>query len=304
MPRRICVQLCFAAMLFIAMAKTEAVQGSVRSQLSRSDVFVDSAFNSSTKHMIVLGFIISFVLLLRAYRKSLKDIETLKMEISRLQEGPQAAKGKAVEQGEKAGEEVTKSLSRSKNTGCCENAPVHCPHSDSKSRSTPETSKRKSNFIAHTSVQANMVTAFSSAKFSKPCAQTTKPLIGSRNFMRPNIDFSSSKVRKILSSKFLTFYVGNLSYHATDSHIKKIVEKRLAIKVDQVVIAVSSDGRSRGCGFITVHWDQYVKKEKKHIVSHLVQEFCSKLSSSPICGRSVFIELAHSQRRGASPLSA
>ena len=68
--------------------------------------------------------------------------------------------------------------------------------------------------------------------------------------------------------EFLTFYVGNLHYSANRYQVRKAVEKAIGIQniVDQVVIAKTSTGESRGCAFVTTRWRDYVQIEygKQH----------------------------------------
>jgi hypothetical protein len=101
---------------------------------------------------------------------------------------------------------------------------------------------------------------------------------------------------RLLQNEFLTFYVGNLSYRATTSSLKQHVEKVLSIKVDQVVIACSSDGKSRGCAFVTLRWPKYVSRERLSSMD-CVNKVCAKVSSSTLFGRRPVFQLARSQRR-------
>ena len=131
--------------------------------------------------------------------------------------------------------------------------------------------------------------------------QGGRPVPGSSSFIRDaRIDVSSASARKILSGDYLTFYMGNLSYRANDTNLKAAIEKRLSVPVDQVAVAYSSDGKSRGCAFVTVCWSDYLKSQSNFNAETLVHNLCSSLTGKPLFGRPVFVELASSQRRGGS----
>jgi len=126
-----------------------------------------------------------------------------------------------------------------------------------------------------------------------------RPVPGSSSFIRPNrIDTSTAQVEKLLSGDYLTFYMGNLSYRANDATLKSAIENRFPITVDQAVVAYSSDGRSRGCAFVTVRWKEYLNSYSDPNTHSLVQKFCHCLTGKPLFGRPVFVELACNQRRG------
>ena len=136
---------------------------------------------------------------------------------------------------------------------------------------------------------------------SKEEQREGRPIPGSSNFRRENrMDTSTAEVKKLLSGDYLTFYMGNLSYRANDMTLKTAIENRISIKVDQAVIACSSDGRSRGCAFVTVRWKDYLNSHSDSNLTSdgLVQSFCNRLTGKPLFGRPVFVELACSQRRG------
>jgi len=129
--------------------------------------------------------------------------------------------------------------------------------------------------------------------------QGGRPVPGSSSFIRDaRIDVSSASARKILAGDYLTFYMGNLSYRANDTNLKAAIEKRLSVPVDQVAVAYSSDGKSRGCAFVTVRWSDYLKSQTNFNAETLVHNLCSSLTGKPLFGRPVFVELASSQRRG------
>ena len=109
---------------------------------------------------------------------------------------------------------------------------------------------------------------------------------------------SSARARKILTGDYLTLYMGNLSYRANDTNLKAAIEKRLSVPVDQVAVAYSSDGKSRGCAFVTVRWSDYLKSQSNFNAETLVHNLCSSLTGKPLFGQPVFVELASSQRRG------
>ena len=117
-------------------------------------------------------------------------------------------------------------------------------------------------------------------------------------------------------SEFLTFYVGNLHFAANNFQIKKAVENATGVPVDQVVIAKTSSGESRGCAFVTVGWKDFIcitydcsdrlkqmmkidgiKYHLKYGNNFWTDAFCSIMSQERIRGRRVFVELARSQRR-------
>ena len=128
-----------------------------------------------------------------------------------------------------------------------------------------------------------------------------RPLPGSIMFSRKTrVDLAAATTTKILSGDFLTFYIGNLSYRATDAALKNSIEARMPISVDQSVVAYSSDGKSRGCAFVTVRWSDYLRTHSGTDPQLLVRKFCDSLTGKPLFGRPVFVELACSQRRGGS----
>ncbi len=87
-----------------------------------------------------------------------------------------------------------------------------------------------------------------------------RPVPGSLSFVRANQMYTSTaQVQKLPSGDYLTFYVGNLSYRANDVTLKTAIENRFPIKVDQAVVAYSSNGRSRGCAFVTVRWSTSIR---------------------------------------------
>mmetsp|Transcript_5715 Transcript_5715/g.18411 ORF Transcript_5715/g.18411 Transcript_5715/m.18411 type:complete len:151 (-) Transcript_5715:2284-2736(-) len=137
-----------------------------------------------------------------------------------------------------------------------------------------------------------------SSKEEKHPVKAGRPLPGSSTFVRDRVETSSAQNQKLLNGQYLTFYMGNLSYRANDSNLKKVIESRFPITVDQVVVASSPDGRSRGCAFVTVRWSECVKKDPSLKAEQIVKKFCDKLTGAPIFGRPAFIELARSQRRG------
>ena len=63
--------------------------------------------------------------------------------------------------------------------------------------------------------------------------------------------------------EFLTFYEGNLHYRANSYQVRKAVEKAVGIQniVDQVAIAKTSTGESRGCAFVTMRCKDNVQIE-------------------------------------------
>jgi hypothetical protein len=101
--------------------------------------------------------------------------------------------------------------------------------------------------------------------------------------------------------KFLTFYIGNLSFQATSYHLKKAFKDRLHIEVDSAIVACSSDGLSRGCAFVTLKWNDFFQfdenyksyAEDENWASHL----CTIMNNESILGRNIYVELAKSQRR-------
>ena len=108
--------------------------------------------------------------------------------------------------------------------------------------------------------------------------------------------------------EFLTFYVGNLHYGANSYQVRKAVEKAISPCVDQVVIAKTSTGESRGCAFLTTLWKDYIQnlcdqnefgvEELTRNVNKCAQQiFCRRIQRARICGRRVICEVARSQRR-------
>jgi len=134
---------------------------------------------------------------------------------------------------------------------------------------------------------------------SKEEKATGRPLPGSIKFQRESrVNLLSPDTKKILAGDYLTFYMGNLSYRANDATLKKSIEARFPISVDQAVVAYSSDGKSRGCAFVTVRWKEYLQKQAQVDSQIFVKQFCERLTGQPLFGRPVFVELACNQRRG------
>ena len=117
-------------------------------------------------------------------------------------------------------------------------------------------------------------------------------------------------------SESLTFNVGDLHFAANTFQIKKAVMNATGVPVDQVVIAKTSSGESRGCAFVTVRWRDFIcitygcsdrlkqmmkidgiKYHFKYGNNFWANAFCSIMSHERIHGRRVFVELARSQRR-------
>ena len=108
--------------------------------------------------------------------------------------------------------------------------------------------------------------------------------------------------------EFLTFYVGNLHYSANSYQVRKAVEKAVGFQkiVDQVVIAKTSTGESRGCAFVTIRWRDYIEiefgKQQAKITNHSRSydkylQLMFNFTGERICGRRVICEVARSQRR-------
>ncbi len=108
------------------------------------------------------------------------------------------------------------------------------------------------------------------------------------------------------AQKFRTFYVGNLSFKAKSSDIQQAFEKHLSIKVDSVMIARDSTGKSRGCAFVTMRWREFhvrnpgflrckdpsTQDDKwSRILTYIMDQ-------QSICGRQIYVGVARSQRRG------
>ena len=107
------------------------------------------------------------------------------------------------------------------------------------------------------------------------------------------------------AKKFKTFYVGNLSFKAKGSDIQKAFEKHLSMKVDSVVIARDSTGKSRGCAFITMRWNEYhvrnpgYNRDKDPSIqdTRWSNMLASIMSQQAVCGRKIYVQVARSQRR-------
>mmetsp|Transcript_37211 Transcript_37211/g.99023 ORF Transcript_37211/g.99023 Transcript_37211/m.99023 type:complete len:270 (-) Transcript_37211:1209-2018(-) len=74
---------------------------------------------------------------------------------------------------------------------------------------------------------------------------------------------------------------------ANSSNLKDALEQRFPDIVDQAVVACSSDGKSRGCAFVTVRWQEFVNKDSTGKPEHVVKQFCDSVNSAPILGRPV-----------------
>ena len=108
------------------------------------------------------------------------------------------------------------------------------------------------------------------------------------------------------AAKFRTFYVGNLSFKANSKDIQQAFEKQLSMKVDSVVVARDSKGKSRGCAFITMRWKEFHDRNPGYNLDQetAVQEklwadfLVNIMNEEDVCGRKIYVELARSQRRG------
>ena len=107
------------------------------------------------------------------------------------------------------------------------------------------------------------------------------------------------------AQKFRTFYVGNLSFKAKSSDIQQAFEKLLSMKVDSVMIARDSTGKSRGCAFVTMRWREFHVRNPGYI---RCKDPCTQddkwsriltyiMDQQSICGRQIYVEVACSQRR-------
>jgi len=107
------------------------------------------------------------------------------------------------------------------------------------------------------------------------------------------------------AKKFQTFYVGNLSFKASTSNIKQTFEKQISMKVDSVVIARDSTGKSRGCAFVTMRWKEFHQRNPSYDRdkdSALQDQGWSSLltyimNQQSVLGRKIYVEVARSQRR-------
>ena len=108
------------------------------------------------------------------------------------------------------------------------------------------------------------------------------------------------------AAKFRTFYVGNLSFKANSKDIQQAFEKQLSMKVDSVVVARDSKGKSRGCAFITMRCKEfhdrnpgYNRDQETAVQGKLWADFLVNImNEEDVCGRKIYVELARSQRRG------
>jgi hypothetical protein len=124
---------------------------------------------------------------------------------------------------------------------------------------------------------------------------------------------NKSDVAGYKSQEFLTFYIGNLHYKANSHQVIKAVQQVLPVKdiLDQIVIARTSSGKSRGCAFMTVRWKKYLEfadgiRSQAGLVTYSDPRELDKserlllskeLGEQRICGRRVFFEVARNQRR-------
>jgi hypothetical protein len=113
------------------------------------------------------------------------------------------------------------------------------------------------------------------------------------------------------AKKFQTFYVGNLSFKAKASDIQQAFEKHLSMKADSLVITRDSTGKSRGCAFITMRWNEYhvsnpdYNRDKDPAGGPSTQDkvwskimiLASIMSQQSVCGRQIYVQVARSQRR-------
>jgi len=108
------------------------------------------------------------------------------------------------------------------------------------------------------------------------------------------------------AAKFRTFYVGNLSFKANSKDIQQAFEKQLSMKVDSVVVARDSKGKSRGCAFITMRWKEFHDRnpgynldQETAVQEKLWADFLANImNEEDICACKIYVELARSQRRG------
>ena len=78
------------------------------------------------------------------------------------------------------------------------------------------------------------------------------------------------------------------------------------MKVDSVVVARDSKGKSRGCAFITMRWKEFHDRNPGYNLDQetAVQEklwadfLVNIMNDEEICGCKIYVELARSQRRG------
>ena len=107
------------------------------------------------------------------------------------------------------------------------------------------------------------------------------------------------------AAKFRTFYVGNLYFKAKSTDIQQAFEKQLSMKVDSVVIARDSNGKSRGCAFVTMRWKEfhnrnpgYNRDQEPALQEKLWADYLVNIMNQEnVCGRKIYVELARSQRR-------
>ena len=107
------------------------------------------------------------------------------------------------------------------------------------------------------------------------------------------------------AQKFRTFYVGNLSFKAKSSDIQQAFEKHLSMKVDSVMIARDSMGKSRGCAFVTMRWKEFHvrnpgfnrDKDPSTQDDKWSRRLTYIMDQQSICGRQIYVEVARSQRR-------
>ena len=105
--------------------------------------------------------------------------------------------------------------------------------------------------------------------------------------------------------KYRTFYVGNLSFKAKASDLQQAFEKNLSMKVDSVVIARDSTGKSRGCAFVTLRWKEfhecnpgyYPDKAPASQDKIWTEHLSNIMSQQSVCERQIYVEDARSQRR-------
>ena len=104
--------------------------------------------------------------------------------------------------------------------------------------------------------------------------------------------------------KYRTFYVGNLSFKAKARDMQQAFEKNLSMKVDSVIIARDSTGKSRRCAFVTLRWKEFHErnqgynrdKEPASQDTLWMEHLSNIMSQQSVCDRQIYAKDARSQR--------
>ena len=256
--------------------------------LIASVLYASSAHGCYTKYPTVSLFFVWVGFACVSFR-NLTDQSQLLDEIKKLKEEIQIKSSAQV----KAVDEVqdTKEPKPRKDHVKDQAVTINCLEVGEKAQVTKESEKPKQS-VGKESEKSNV-----ESKYEKSSRVWKRVLAAAEKGIKPKNPVCGAK-------KFQTFYVGNLSFKASTSDIKQAFETQLSMKVDSVIIARDSTGKSRGCAFVTMRWKEFhmrntlYDRDKDSAMQD--QGWSSLLTNimnqQSICGRKIYIELARRQR--------